>query len=99
VSGVAACSWEYELTIGEMTKFGNWAFGEVTFGEMTFGEMTTVGEMTFSELTFREMAFGDLKLHLKHLTNSKRVQRLYYTGSVVSLRAWLALTILAGHNN
>jgi len=55
VSGVAAYYWEYELTFGEMTKFG-----DLTFGEVTFGEMTTVGGMTFGELILGEMAFGDL---------------------------------------
>jgi len=76
-------------------------FGDLTFGEVTFGEMKTVDEMTFDELTFGEMAFGDLTfIEITSKTSNllKKVQRLFYTGSAVSLHAWLALIILAGHN-
>jgi len=102
VSGVAACCREYKLTFGEMTKFGDFTFGEVTIGKMTtVGETTTVGEITFGELTFGEMAFGDLtfiEITSKSSNLLKRVQRLYCTGSAVSLHTWLALIIVAGHN-
>jgi len=55
VSEVAVRYWEYELTFGEMTKFG-----DLTFGEVTFGEMTTVGEMIFGEMAFGDLTFKEM---------------------------------------
>jgi len=65
--------------------------GDSAFREVTFGEKKTVGEMAFGDFTFIEITSKTSNL-------LKRVQRLYYTDSAVSLHAWLALIILAGHN-